>query len=93
LPPASQAAPSEPRAGLAYLGSLGSGFAEAELRCLTARLLALKQADSRFAAPPPADVARWACWTRPVLAAEVGYAELTRAGRMRHPVWRGLCPA
>jgi hypothetical protein len=28
-----------------------------------------------------------------VLAAEVAYAEITPAGRMRHPVWRGLRPA
>ena len=79
--------------GLEYLGSVGSGFAEAELRDLTARLLALEQPDSPFAAPLPADVARRAHWTRPILAAEVTYAEITPAGRMRHPVWRGLRPA
>jgi hypothetical protein len=49
---------------------------------------------SRRSPPPlPADVARRARWTRPVLAAEVAYAEITPAGRMRHPVWRGLRPA
>ena len=79
-------------AGLHYLGSVGSGFAEAELRDLTARLLALEQPDSPFAGPLPADVARRARWTNPVLAAEVAYAEITPAGRMRHPVWRGLRP-
>jgi bifunctional non-homologous end joining protein LigD len=78
---------------LEYLGSVGSGFAEAELRDLTARLLALEQPDSPFAAPLPGDIARRARWTRPVLAAEVTYAEITPAGRMRHPVWRGLRPA
>ncbi len=80
-------------AGLDYLGSVGSGFAEAELRDLTARLLALEQPDSPFARPLPSDVARRARWTRPVLAAEVAYREITPAGRMRHPVWRGLRPA
>ena len=80
-------------AGLDYLGSVGSGFAEAELRDLTARLLALEQPDSPFADPLPTDVARRARWTRPVLAAEVAYREITPAGRMRHPVWRGLRPA
>ena len=79
--------------GLEYLGSVGSGLAEAERRDLTARLLALEQPESPFAAPLPADVARRARWTRPVLAAEVAYAEITPAGRMRHPVWRGLRPA
>ena len=79
--------------GLEYLGSVGSGLAEGERRDLTARLLALEQPESPFAAPLPADVARRARWTRPVLAAEVAYAEITPAGRMRHPVWRGLRPA
>jgi bifunctional non-homologous end joining protein LigD len=48
---------------------------------------------SPFAAALPADVERRARWTRPVLAAEVTYAEITPTGRMRHPVWRGLRPA
>jgi bifunctional non-homologous end joining protein LigD len=79
--------------GLDYLGAVGSGFAQAELRDLTARLLSLEQPDSPFASPVPADIARRARWTRPVLGAEVAYAGITPAGRMRHPVWRGLRPA
>jgi bifunctional non-homologous end joining protein LigD len=79
--------------GLDYLGSVGSGFAEAELRDPTARLLALERPDSPFTVSLPADVARRARWTSPVLAAEVAYREITPAGRMRHPVWRGLRPA
>jgi hypothetical protein len=76
-----------------HIGSVGSGLAEAEARDLTARLLSLEQPDSPFAAPVPADVARRARWTRPVLAAEVVYAGIAPAGRMRHPVWCGLRPA
>ena len=79
--------------GLDYLGSVGSGLAEAEARDLTARLVSLAQPDSPFTAPLPADIVRRARWTRPVLAAEVVYAGITTAGRMRHPVWRGLRPA
>ena len=79
--------------GLDYLGSVGSGLAEAEARDLTARLVSLNQPDSPFTAPMPADIVRRARWTRPVLAAEVVYAGITTAGRMRHPVWRGLRPA
>ena len=79
--------------GLDYLGSVGSGLAEAEARDLTARLVSLNQPDSPFTAPLPADIVRRARWTRPVLAAEVVYAGITTAGRMRHPVWRGLRPA
>jgi bifunctional non-homologous end joining protein LigD len=79
--------------GLDYLGAAGSGFAQAELRDLTAQLLSLQQPDSPFTSPVPADIARRARWTRPVLAAEVAYAGITPAGRMRHHVWRGLRPA
>jgi bifunctional non-homologous end joining protein LigD len=79
--------------GLDFLRSVGSGFTENELRDLTARLRELEVAHSPFAAPLPADIARRARWTRPVLTAEVTYAEITPAGRMRHPVWRGLRPA
>ena len=80
-------------AGLEYLGLVGSGFAEAELRDLTTRLRELQQPESPFGAPLPVGVASRARWTRPVLAAEVSYTELTPSGRMRHPVWRGLRPA
>jgi bifunctional non-homologous end joining protein LigD len=76
-------------AGLDYLGSVGSGLAEAEARDLTARLLSLEQPDSPFAAPVPATLPA-APLDRPALAAEVVYAGITPAGRMRHPVWRGL---
>jgi len=80
-------------AGLGYLGAVGSGFTEAELRDLTARLRELEQPASPFGTPVPPDIARRAHWTRPVLAAEVTYTEITPDGRMRHPVWRGLRPA
>ena len=80
-------------AGLEYLGLVGSGFTEAELRDLTARLQGLQRRDSPFDTPVPVSVARRARWARPVLAAEVTYTELAPDGRMRHPVWRGLRPA
>jgi hypothetical protein len=51
--------------GLDYLGAVGSGFAQAELRDLTAQLLSLEQPNSPFASPVPADIARRARWTRP----------------------------
>jgi len=79
-------------AGLDYLGQVGSGLAVDELRALTSRLKQLEQPDSPFAEPLPQAVARRAHWVRPVLNAEVTYGELTPAGRLRHPVWRGLRP-
>jgi bifunctional non-homologous end joining protein LigD len=77
-------------AGLAYCGKAGTGFTDAALRDLTRGLHALEQPHSPFASPlPPAD-ARHAHWVRPVLAGQVSYTEWTPAGRLRHPVWRGL---
>jgi len=76
--------------GLRYAGEVGSGFSVAELRDLTAALIRLEQPESPFAQPLPTEVSRDARWTRPVLAAEVAYAEMTATGRLRHPVWRGL---
>jgi len=80
-------------AGLDYLGQVGSGFTTSELRELTTRLRQLEQPGSPFAEPLPPAVTRRAHWVRPVLNAEVAYGELTPAGRLRHPVWRGLRPA
>jgi bifunctional non-homologous end joining protein LigD len=68
--------------GLHYLGEVGSGFSVAELRDLTATLTTLEQADPPFTGPLPAEVTRQARWARPVLAAEVAYAELTSTGRL-----------
>jgi bifunctional non-homologous end joining protein LigD len=79
--------------GLEYLGQVGSGFTTSELRELTLRLRQLEQPRSPFAEPLPQAVSRRAHWVRPVLNAEVAYGELTPAGRLRHPVWRGLRPA
>lgn len=81
------------RGGLEYLGQVGSGFTVRELRELTSRLRLLEQLSSPFAEPLPQAVARRAHWVQPVLNAEVTYGELTPAGRLRHPVWRGLRPA
>jgi bifunctional non-homologous end joining protein LigD len=80
-------------AGLDYLGQVGSGFTTSELRELTTRLRQLEQPGSPFAEPLPPAVTRRAHWVCPVLNAEVAYGELTPAGRLRHPVWRGLRPA
>ena len=75
---------------LEFAGTVGSGLSMAELRELTPLLESVEQAVSPFAGPVPADIARRARWTRPVIAAEVAYLERTPPGRLRHPVWRGL---
>ena len=77
--------------GLQYVGRVGSGFDEAALTDLQARLDERAQSSPSLVGVPRED-ARDAHWVRPDLVGEVTYAELTGPGRMRHPVWRGLRP-
>jgi bifunctional non-homologous end joining protein LigD len=77
--------------GLQYVGRVGSGFDEAALTDLQARLDERAQ-DTPSLVGVPREDARDAHWVRPDLVGEVTYAELTGPGRMRHPVWRGLRP-
>lgn len=78
--------------GLAYAGSVGTGFDAAALDDLTARLRGLEQRESPFVGPVDPRQARHARWVRPDLVGEVRFAHWTEDGRMRHPAWRGLRP-
>ena len=53
-------------------------------------LNSLAYPDSPFTGSVPAPIAGHASWVRPVLLAEVAYAELTPAGRLRQPRLAGL---
>lgn len=77
--------------GLRYVGKVGTGFTEAALADLPRRLGPPTEAPRLVNQPPPADV-RAAVWVEPVVVGEVGYAEITGDGRLRHPTWRGLRP-
>lgn len=76
---------------LAYVGRVGSGFSEAQLREAAALLGPLERPD-----PPvddvPAPDRRDVVWVEPSLVAEVVLSERTAGGRLRHPVWRGWRP-
>ncbi|WP_016697154.1 non-homologous end-joining DNA ligase [Actinoalloteichus spitiensis] len=76
--------------GLRFVGSVGSGFSEAELRRLTGTLRELARPNSPFAGPVPTQRARSAHWVEPRLVGEVLFQEWTRDGRLRAPRWRGL---
>jgi bifunctional non-homologous end joining protein LigD len=77
--------------GLAYIGNVGTGFTDAALHNLHARLSGLEIPTSPFdAVPVPHEFARFARWVRPELGGEVAYAEIRLEGRLRHPRWRGL---
>jgi bifunctional non-homologous end joining protein LigD len=78
--------------GLRYVGKVGTGFDADARRDLLEDLRSLSTEDSPFASPlPPREVAG-AHFVRPALVGEVEFGEWTTAGRLRHPVWRGVRP-
>lgn len=72
---------------LRYAGKVGTGFTRAVLADLAARLAPLHRADPPFADAPRL---RDATWVEPRLVAQVGFAEWTPGGRLRHPRYIGL---
>nr|WP_055503053.1 non-homologous end-joining DNA ligase [Nonomuraea pusilla] len=82
----------DPAGRLVYVGHVGTGFTEAMLRDLLARLAPLERPGPPFSLPVPREDARDAHWVEPRLVGEVQYAEVTGDGRLRHPSWRGLRP-
>lgn len=81
-----------PDGRLAYAGHVGTGFSATALAELLRQLAPLEQPAASLSGNVPADVRRDVRWVRPVLVGEVAYGNLTRDGRLRHPVWRGLRP-
>jgi bifunctional non-homologous end joining protein LigD len=75
---------------LVYAGKVGTGFNQATLESLHARLLPLEVRKCPLAKAPPAADARGAHWLKPELICEVAFAEMTRQGVVRHAVFHGL---
>lgn len=75
---------------LAYLGKVGTGFTDAMLRDLQARLEPLARPDNPFDTPIPREDTRAVHWTTPTLVGEVEYRIVSPDGRLRHAAWRGL---
>jgi len=73
---------------LRYAGKVGTGFDRETLRELGAELRGLEQDESPFAPFKP--VPPGTRWVRPELVAQIGFAEWTRDGRLRHPRFLGL---
>ena len=74
---------------LEYAGKVGTGFDQATLDSLGARLRGLERETSPFA-DPGAIRERGVHWVTPELVAQLGFTEWTRAGRLRHPRFQGL---
>jgi len=72
---------------LCYAGNVGSGFTNAVLKDLHARLARHARKTSPFANPPKAPGQHW---TAPKLVAQVRFNEWTSVGILRQPVFLGL---
>ena len=72
---------------LTYAGSVGTGFDEASLRSLHAKLTSLASETMPFRERPKGVKGHW---VKPRLVAEVAFTEWTGDGRIRHPVFHGL---
>ena len=74
---------------LRFGGKVGTGFKEQELARLTARLTRLERATSPLRDTKGIAV-KGVHWVRPQLVAQVGFAEWTPDGKLRHPRYLGL---
>jgi bifunctional non-homologous end joining protein LigD len=72
---------------LRYAGRVGTGFDTAELDRLAGLLAPLARESTPFTGRQPPKAARF---TEPELVCTVDYGELTQAGTLRHPVYKGL---
>ncbi|HWM25572.1 MAG TPA: non-homologous end-joining DNA ligase [Chthoniobacterales bacterium] len=86
---------------LLFAGKVGTGFDSKMLASLHKRLRAEKRADCPFADLPSKQGGQWVqgitpammrrCeWTDPMLVCQVKFAEWTRDGKLRQPVFLGL---
>jgi len=86
---------------LRFCGKVGTGFDQALLRSLHARMQALEQVDCPFVNLPETKSSRWSptltaremkkChWLEPKLVAQIRFTEWTDEDKLRHPVFLGL---
>jgi bifunctional non-homologous end joining protein LigD len=77
----------EPDGTLRYAGRVGTGFTEATLKDLEARLRPIERDDSPFDA---GRLPKGAQFVEPALGADVEFRERTKAGILRAPSFKGL---
>ncbi len=78
--------------GLHWAGNVGSGLTDGEIDRVRGALEPLERATSPLVTTPkmPRIRASDVTWVEPALSAEVTYAEKTREGRLRSPVYLGI---
>jgi bifunctional non-homologous end joining protein LigD len=72
---------------LRYAGKVGTGFNEAELKRLQGIVDELARDSSPFTGAQPEKATHF---IEPTLVASVDYGDITDAGTLRHPVYKGL---
>jgi bifunctional non-homologous end joining protein LigD len=72
---------------LRYAGKVGTGFSEAVLRSLGAKLESLRVEECPFSRD---GLPRQAIWVEPKLVGQFAFSEWTRDGKLRHPSFLGL---
>ncbi len=77
---------------LRYVGNVGTGFDDAEIRRLLQLLGPFRRDTSPFAVEPKLPRVRKGAvqWVEPRLVAQVRYGEWTHDGHLRHPAYLGL---
>jgi bifunctional non-homologous end joining protein LigD len=77
---------------LVYAGNVGTGFTDAVIDELLAKLRPLEQTETPFREVPKMPKVRRSdvVWVRPELVAEVEFVEWTHDGRLRAPSFQGL---
>jgi bifunctional non-homologous end joining protein LigD len=75
---------------LRYAGKVGTGFSEASLKRLYEQLKPLQAKKPSVVNPPTGVEAKGVHWLKPVLLAEVAFAEMTKDGSVRQAVFHGL---
>ncbi|MEU2122634.1 ATP-dependent DNA ligase [Nocardia niwae] len=74
---------------LVYVGRVGTGFNDADMRELAARLRALERKTSPFDNDLTAEERKEAVWVTPKLGGTVRFMNWTETGRLWHPAWLG----
>ncbi|WP_280497877.1 ATP-dependent DNA ligase [Nocardia asiatica] len=77
---------------LVYVGRVGTGFDEPDMRALAARLRKLERKTSPFDNDLTAEERKEAVWVTPKLGGTVRFMNWTEAGRLWHPAWVGAAP-
>jgi ATP-dependent DNA ligase len=73
---------------LIYAGKVGTGFDDATLRSLHARLAPITRDSPPFARGLVREAG--AHWVSPEMVVQIGFSEWTRDGKLRHPRYLGL---